>query len=476
MSDLSLLDLGFFIAESEASPKHVAGLLIFKPQPAARATFASKLFKDLLGFSDVKPPFNRVIHFSLTALPQWKEAASVDLAQHVFQHKLARGHNGRADLYRLVSELHAPLLDRSRPLWEVHIVDGLWDGQVALYQKVHHAYADGVTMARWTAQGLSETAADLKLIPVWATDRTGRRQGGAKGLDPQLVQALFARLSGAGKQAFGIGRLSTMLFLESVRLTKNAIALPYLGTPHTPLTGQVTPGRQFATTTIAMARVQRVRSITRSTLNHVALTCLDGALHRYLQEQGVRLKRPIMIQMPVNLRAAGDQSSGNKIGIIMVELSPPCDDPYVRLRNIGFSLRNVRTMVDGVAPSAIETYTIVTGLIAQIAETLKLSDRLPPMGNTLVSNVPGPSAHLYLKGARMEEMHPISTLPPSNLLNITLFSYAGQLTFGLIATDALPALGRLAEHIEQAFAELEQAVGAVDAPPKASPPRTRRKA
>ena len=132
-----------------------------------------------------------------------------------------------------------------------------------------------------------------------------------------------------------------------------------------------------------MERVQRVRGITRSTLNHVALTCLDGALHRYLGEQGVRLKRPIMIQMPVNLRAAGDQSSGNKIGIIMVELSPPCDDPYVRLRNIGFSLRNVRTMVDGVAPSAIETYTIVTGLIAQIAETLKLSNKLPPMGTRL---------------------------------------------------------------------------------------------
>ena len=223
-----------------------------------------------------------------------------------------------------------------------------------------------------------------------------------------------------------------------------------------------------------MERVQRVRSITRSTLNHVALTCLDGALHRYLGEQGVRLKRPIMIQMPVNLRAAGDQSSGNKIGIIMVELSPPCDDPYVRLRNIGFSLRNVRTMVDGVAPSAIETYTIVTGLIAQIAETLKLSDKLPPMGNTLVSNVPGPKDYLYLKGARLEEMHPISTLPPSNLLNITLFSYAGQLTFGLIATDALPALDRLAEHIEKAFAELEQAVGAAAAPTKPTPRKTQK--
>ncbi len=165
-----------------------------------------------------------------------------------------------------------------------------------------------------------------------------------------------------------------------------------------------------------------------------------------------------MIQMPVNLRKEGEKGTGNKIGIILVELSAPTDDPYVRLRNIGFSLRNVRVMVDSVAPAAIETYTIVMGLFGQLAEMLKMSDRMPPTGNTLVSNVPGPKDHLYINGARMEEMHPISTLPPSNLLNITLFSYAGEMNFGLIATDVLPNLDKLSGYIEQAFAELEQAV------------------
>jgi len=190
----------------------------------------------------------------------------------------------------------------------------------------------------------------------------------------------------------------------------------------------------------------------------VALTCLDGALRRYLSDQGVELARPITIQMPVNLRAEGEKSAGNKIGIIQVELSPPTDDPYVRLRNIGYSLRNVRTMIDGVVPEAIESYTVITGLVAQLAEILQLSDTLPPMGNTLVSNVPGPKSHLYLKGAKVEEMHPISTLPPSNLLNITLFSYAGELFFGLIATDHLPNLQRLGDYVQEAFVELEDSV------------------
>ena len=109
-------------------------------------------------------------------------------------------------------------------------------------------------------------------------------------------------------------------------------------------------------------------------------------------------------------------------------------------------------------PNADESYTIITGLVAQIAEALKMSNKMPPMGNTLVSNVPGPEDYLYLKGARMEEMHPISTLPPSNLLNITLFSYAGDLFFGLIATDELPHLESLGEYVGEAFTELEASV------------------
>jgi WS/DGAT/MGAT family acyltransferase len=458
MTKLSLLDLGFFIAESEASPKHVGGLLIFKRPHKSGAAFARNLYRDYLTFTDVKPPFNRVIHFSLSALPHWQTTDAVDLAQHVFYHTLPKDNNDRKALYDLVSRLHRPMLDRSRPLWEVHVIDGLPEGLFALYQKMHHAYADGVTMSRWTAEGYTTAADDMELTPVWTLKHSGH--GGARRAktDHELLQLTWKEVTGNTRRFLGIGRLAAMLLLESVKLTKNAIALPFVSSAKTPLTGQVTSGRQFASAGVSMERVNAIRTRTRSTLNHIALTCLDGALRNYLKDQGVDLKRPITIQMPVNLRKEGEKTAGNKIGIIQVELSPPTDDPYVRLRNIGYSLRNVRTMVDSVAPEAIESYTIITGLVAQIAEMLKLSNHMPPMGNTLVSNVPGPKEHLYIRGARMEEMHPISTLPPSNLLNITLFSYAGDLFFGLIATDELPHLERLASYVTEAFTELEESV------------------
>jgi WS/DGAT/MGAT family acyltransferase len=349
------------------------------------------------------------------------------------------------------------MLDRSRPLWEMHLIDGLAGGRFALYQKMHHAYADGVTMTRWTAQGLSESPDELQLKPLWSMEHSAYAKRRDK-RNTELLQSAWTQALGAGQRALGIARLGAMLMLESLKLTKNAIALPFVSTARTPLTGQVSAGRQFAGATVAMARVDAIRKRTRSTLNHVALTCLDGALHRYLKDLGVELKRPITIQMPVNLRREGDRAAGNKIGIIQVELSSPTDDPYIRLRNIGFSLRNVRTMIDSVVPEAIESYTVITGLVAQGAEMLGLSNTLPPMGNTLVSNVPGPKQPLYLKGALVEEMRPVSTLPPSNLLNITLFSYAGQLLFNLIATDDLPELPLLAGYVETAFAELEEAV------------------
>ena len=153
MSKLSLLDLGFFIAETAASPKHVGGLLIFKRPPKAPAAFVKNLYRAYLAATDVKPPFNRIIQFSMNALPHWQATDAIDMNQHVFYHVLPNGQADRKSVYDFVSKLHTPMLDRSRPLWEVHVIDGLPEGLFAIYHKMHHAYADGVTMSRWCKRG-----------------------------------------------------------------------------------------------------------------------------------------------------------------------------------------------------------------------------------------------------------------------------------------------------------------------------------
>ena len=458
MKKLSMLDLAFFLTESKESPKHVAGLMLFKKPAKSRASFVHDLYEEFRGFDKPCEPFDLVINFIALGGPRWKKAASFDIGQHLFYHKPERVLS-KADLYELIAEMHGPQLDRSRPLWEFHFIDRVEGGRFAIYSKIHHAYADGVTLTSWTARGLNSTARSRLVRPIWASrERKRSRRGSDTGTGSSLFTKLVKSSLDQVTTATGLAKLCTQLALEQIGLTRNAVSLPFRSAGTTPLTGQVSADRQFAKAAVSMAHVQRIRDMCRASLNHVALTCVDGALHHYLTETGEDLRRPIAIQMPVSLRSGQDDNAGNQIGIVTVDLASRTDDPYQRLREIGFTLRNVRNQIDGVPAASVVQYSLILGVAAQLTEMLRLSNVLPPISDTLVSNVPGPRETLFLKGARMEEMCPVSTLMPGNNLNITLFSYAGTLHFGLVATKQLGDLGLLASCIERAFVELEEAV------------------
>jgi len=458
MKKLSLLDFGFFVAETEESPKHVAGLMIFKRPADADDDFVKRLFDEYRSFDTPCEPFDQVIEFLSLTGPCWKTVSHFDIDDHVFYHRPAAP-LGRNDLFYMISELHTPVLERNRPLWAFHVIDNVERDRFAIYSKIHHAYADGVTLTSWTAQSLTEDPADTILRPVWVAveGRKPRRRVSQRSAMDMLGKVLRGSWD-QYKATRGLTKLIAQLALEQVGLTHNAVSLPFRSDGRTGLTGRVSADRQFAKAAVPMADVQRIRNMCRATLNHVALTCVDGALRRFLKEMKSDVPRPIAIQMPVSLRAEGDDGGGNRIGIVTVDLASPTDDPYERLREIGFTLRNVRSQIDGVPPDAVVLYSVITGLAAQLTETLGLSSVLPPISDTLVSNVPGPRNPLYLKGALLEEMCPVSTLMPGNRLNITLFSYAGTLHFGLIGTRQLGDLSHLAEYIQQAFVDLENAV------------------
>jgi diacylglycerol O-acyltransferase len=461
MAKLSMMDLAFFLTETEASPKHVGGMMMFRKPNKAPANFVNTAVMEYMGTeADVSPPFNQLIQFGRFSAPRWVEDANFDIQKHIYFHQLD-GDDFRDSLYKLVGHLHSPMLSRDRPMWEIHVIEGIDDNRFALYTKLHHAYADGVTMSSIMAKSLSQSSRTKKATPMWSVLPTKRLENASDSVSiMKVLSSLGGRSGDYLRSAIGLTKLSTQLTLEALNLTKNAVAVPFKANPNTPLNGRVVAGRQVVTASVPMGKVKHLRSLTRSTLNHIALTCIDGALHRYLKECGADMNEPITIQMPVNLRRKGDNSMGNKIGIVLVELAGRTNDPYERLREIGFTLRNVRYQVDGVPAASIMAYTVLLGSISQLAELLHLEDRLPPLGNTLVSNVPGPEKPLYLKGAKLEEMYPLSALTPGNHLNITLYSYDGRLHFGLIATSAMPRLEVLSDYIHDAFDELEAAVAA----------------
>ncbi|MBD2859784.1 wax ester/triacylglycerol synthase family O-acyltransferase [Spongiibacter sp. KMU-158] len=459
MSKLSIMDLAFFLTESDASPKHIGGLMMFRKPAKAPANFVQQAVEQYVGTADdVGAPFNQVINFTNLTGPCWETAINFDVKEHIHYHTL-EGDDFRDSLYELVGDLHGPILSRDKPMWEMHVIEGIDDQRFALYTKLHHAYADGVTMSSILAQSLSKSATEKTTSTMWAALPKKRQENAADSVS--IMKALTkrgGRYTDYIRTLAGLSKLTAQLALESVHLTKNAVAVPFKGRPKTPLTGRVIEGRQFASASVPMDKVNHLRQLTRSTLNHIALTCIDGALHRYLQDCDADIDQPIAVQMPVNLRRKGDNSMGNKIGIVLVELAKRTEDPYERLREIGFTLRNVRYQIDGVPATSVMAYTVLLGSFAQLAEMLRLENRVPPLGNTLISNVPGPNDQLYLKGAALEEMYPISALTPGNHLNITIYSYNGRLQFGLVATSALPRMERLGDYIHEAFEDLEKAV------------------
>ena len=143
---------------------------------------------------------------------------------------------------------------------------------------------------------------------------------------------------------------------------------------------------------------------------------------------------------------------------MLVELANPTDNSYDRLQEIGYKLRNVKNQIEGVPGDSIEQYSILLAVTGELIEKLKLSDRLPTHGHTLVSNLPGPRHSLYMKGAKVEQMYPLSTLLPGLHMNITLFSCGDILNFGIVATKDMENLDRLALYIKEEFSRLEEAV------------------
>jgi diacylglycerol O-acyltransferase len=455
---LSALDLAFFLAESEGSPKHVAGLMLFRKPTGNTRNFGRRLIDELRRHDQPTEPFNLVIHFTGLTGPHWQPAPDFDIDQHVFYHRPRKSSTWN-EVKELVSSLHEPVMDRSRPLWEYHLIDGIEGGRFAVYIRIHHAYADGMTMTSWLQKTLSGAPDDMTLRPVWTMPPPRSRRkgvnrkslaGGLRDLGSQSMSQILT--------AGGIAKLATQQVLERTGITRRAVSLQFNTTHKTPLTGSATAGRRIATACLGMDDVKSVCAATRTTLNHLALGCIDGALHRYLHETGYPVDHPLTIQMPVNLRKDGKDRSGNMVGVALVELGDPGSDPIRRLQDIGHSLHKVRNQVDSVPGDAMQQYTVISALTAELIDKLHLSDHIPATGHTLVSNVPGPQQTLYLKGARLEQNYPISILVPGLRMNITLFSCSGILNFGIVATKDLEQLDLLGSCIESEFEIIRQAV------------------
>jgi diacylglycerol O-acyltransferase / wax synthase len=457
IKQLSPLDAAWLALESRDTPMHVGGLFEFSPPEGAEDIWLFEQFERMRAAKTIPAPWNlKLLEGPLIGprLPLLVEDRNIDIDYHVRLSALPRP-GGQRELGVLVSRLHSYQLDLHRPLWEAHVIEGLDNGRFALYVKMHHSLIDGVSGIRMLLRTLTADPDRRDVPPFWTVAAGQRRKPapeqdrGGGGL-PVVGRALGAAREG-GEAALGLARAGVEL--GRARLEQGGLQTPYTA-PNSVLSSKIAGQRRFATQQYELELLRSLARHADCTLNDIILYLCSSALRRYLLEHAKLPSQPLTAGIPVNLRAADDESAGNAIGFIVAELATNVADPGERLTAIHRSTEEAKKHLGQLPQAARTPYTLLLNGPYIGGLVLGLANFSPVPFSIAISNVPGPPEPLYYNGARLDAIFPLSLLTHGNALNITCLSYAGTLGFGFTgARDTLPHLQRLAVYTGEAVEE-----------------------
>jgi WS/DGAT/MGAT family acyltransferase len=440
---------------------HVGSLCSFERPADLRGAFLPRVRKHIAGRMHLAPIFTRRLALMPLDLghPVWVEAGKVDLDYHIQGARLPKPGSDR-QLEALVAKLHAQPLDRERPLWQFTVIEGLADGQVALYSKVHHAALDGQA-----GVALAQAILDLGPVPraVPPPHEAHRARAPSRRL---MLGTLFSNsLAQYVKLVRAVPSAVRAAAGAAVSLTDKIVAkrgLPDdLMAPRTRFNTQIGASRAFATCTLPLRDFKAVAAACEATINDLLLATCSGALRQYLAGHRELPKRSLVAAVPLSLREAGDSAAGNQVTMLPCGLGTDQKTPRARLAAIQAGMNKVkgtkssfRDLIPTDYPSLGSPW-LMSGL-AQLYARTRLADRIPLPANLVISNVPGPPVPLYLAGARMTTYFPVSIVVHGLALNITVHSYDGNLHLGLIACRKnVPDLQKLVAALYESFDELK---------------------
>jgi WS/DGAT/MGAT family acyltransferase len=457
MKKLSPVDYGFILAETPETPMHITAVQIFEIPKDYHGNFVKTLVEEMLEQRDVGPPFNYLLRPALLGLPSWEELDEVDLEYHV-RHSALPNPGSMHDLWQLISRLTSRLLDRSRPLWEVHLIEGLSNGRFAMYVKVHHAFMDGATGVRLFRAALSDDPDEKTASVFWKTAetkkpaRSRRKPASPLAMAVKLVQSQFQTLPDLA--GYALRRVG-----QQTGLTPGHLAVPFTA-PRTPFNTTVRQARRNAGVSLSLSSMKTTGRAVGASINEVLLTCVDMAFNRYLSERAALPDKPMVAATPIDLRAkSGSGSKGsNVVAILLVNLGEPDADPLSRLRQIHLSSDAAKEEAQGMSSQGLIVASMLPFVGATVVEKLGLSQQVPPLINILVSNVKGLDQPYYLKGASLLNTYTAPPLGPGMAMTIITGSYVDSMDIGISSDrDAVPELEQLAGYIGEAFKELEAA-------------------
>ncbi|WP_063013829.1 WS/DGAT/MGAT family O-acyltransferase [Nocardia kruczakiae] len=464
MERLTGLDASFLYLETDTQLLHVCALLILDP-PADGTDYEFTALKEELGRRlHLVPSMRRRVHrvpFDLDH-PVWVTDTGFDLDRHM--HRLGLpSPGGPKELAELVGDLAGQPMDRTRPLWEMWVIEGLADGKVAVVSKYHHAAVDGVTGADMMAY-LCDAEPGVRYPDPPAEVHDKSNEPNDLALAAEGLIRMPVKLGVVGMVPKTLGKLGGMV--QRRRADKQGMALPFTA-PRTPFNRTITRHRSVAFTTAPLADIKEIRAAFGVKINDVVLTVIAGALRQYLSEHDELPETSLIASVPVSTHETSRHERGvNKVSTLFAQLYTDVDDPVERLRliaqaNVGAKEEHEVLGADFLQDWAEYAPPNTFRIAVRAYSSFKLAERHPVVHNLVISNVPGPQQPLYFLGHRIDSLFPFGPVFHGAGLNVTVLSANGDLDFGFIACrELVPDPDRMAEAVHDSICALQKAANA----------------
>src|SRR6478609_8803477 len=472
MERLSGLDASFLYLETPAQLMHVCGVIVLDPSTMPDG-YTFEAFRDEIDrrVRDV-PEFTRRLRKVPLGLdhPIWVHDRHFDIDRHV--HRLALpSPGGPAELAELTSHLAGLPLDRSRPLWEMWVIEG-YDGahahdSVVVFMKMHHATVDGVSGSNLLSHLCSLEADEPPMAPAEPLE-LGREPGQGELFGRSLVTTLTRPLN-----AVRLLTPSAQLITRTVGRARagTAMAAPF-SAPRTSFNGTITGRRAIALADMDIEDIRQIKNATGTTVNDVVLAIAGGALRSYLIDRDELPSSSLLATVPVSVREESKRSGGaNKVSALFARLGTDIEDPLERLQDLAQSNKNAKEHHQAISADSLQDWAEFAaprtfGLAVRAYAGWKLPEKHPVVHNLVISNVPGPPVPLYFMGARIDGLYPLGPVFHGAGVNITVMSNNGQVHVGIIACrESMPDVDDLVKRFPVELAALKAAVVAAQAPP-----------
>lgn len=455
VKNIPLMDLMAYLIESVDTPTHVGTLQIFKPVNGTSAEIIERILRAYRE-GEVGEPFNYYPVFPSFGFPKWAKTDHFDADYHV-RHAAVPVPGTERQLIDMVMDIHAGMMDRSRPGWIAYVIEGLEDDCFAVYWKVHHAYIDGASAVMRFEASISKSADELEILPLWGPlfePSTAKSELSWAELLSGLGQGMELQAKAFSDISKAIGR--------SVQQARGSLErespLPF-SAPQSIFNKQIFATRNLG---VGIAPLGRFKSIAKAfgvSINEVALTVVGAALDAYCEDQGQAVDKQLVATCPMAVRKPGDTDASTQIAAISVKLGNATMDIYERLQQVAASSRDAKDEAKDMSREALMNYLILLGGAATLLSKAPLEKYVAPLTSVNVSNVAGPAYRCFLSGAEMMRSYPVSTLAGGTAINITFSSMGGDMNFAVVTdAQAIPGAQQIADLILSALSDLEAVV------------------